>query len=210
MGIVVTDMLISGWLLGLAIALPVGPLITELIRRGLAGGFWKAWQVGLGAAASHVILVALTLLGVVTLLDRPFWHVLLGVLGACVLGWLGWQAILTGAAAVPAVQAEPSGHPFTAGFAIGIANPITLLWFLTAGGALILGTGASRSGGLAVAFGAGFVCGILCWDTVMAALSGFGRRWMGRTAMRALNMIAGVVFWGFAVRLALRVVAVVR
>ncbi len=205
-----TDMLISGWLLGLAIALPVGPLITELIRRGLAGGFWKAWQVGLGAAASHVILVTLTLLGVVTLLDRPFWHVLLGIVGVGVLGWLGWQAMLTGAAAISGGMTEPTGHPFAAGFAIGIANPITLLWFLTAGGALILGTGADRGGGLAVAFGAAFVCGVLCWDTVMAALSGFGSRWLGRGAMRALNVVAGLVFWGFAIRLAIRVIAFTR
>ncbi len=203
-------MLMSGWLLGLAIALPVGPLITELIRRGLAGGFWKAWQVGLGAAASHVILVTLTLVGVLTLLEGPFWHVLLGIVGACVLGWLGWQAILIGAAASPTGAAEPTGHPFAAGFAIGIANPITLLWFLTAGGALILGTGADRSATLAVAFGAAFVCGVLCWDTVMCALSGFGRRWMGRGAMRVLNIIAGLVFWAFAIRLVLRIMAYVH
>ncbi|HTX53470.1 MAG TPA: LysE family transporter [Candidatus Baltobacteraceae bacterium] len=200
----------SGWLLGLAIALPVGPLITELIRRGLAGGFWKAWQVGLGAAASHVILVALTLLGVITLLDSPFWHVLLGITGVLVLGWLGVQAIRTGAASPATAAAEPHGHPFAAGFAIGIGNPITLLWFLTAGGALIMGSDAGRSAGLAVAFGASFVCGVLCWDTVMAALSGFGRRWMRRGAVRALNLIAGVVFWGFAVRLFLRLLTYAR
>ena len=197
-------MLVSGWLLGLAIALPVGPLITELIRRGLAGGFFQAWQVGLGAAVSHVILVTLTLLGVVALLDRPFWHVLLGVAGVLILGWLGLQAIRAGAAEPMKEAGAPRGHPFAAGFAIGIGNPITLLWFLTAGGALIMGTGAQRTAGLAVAFGASFVLGVLCWDTVMSALSGCGRRWMGRRTLRILNVIAGLVFWGFAARLLVR------
>lgn len=53
------EVIVSGWMIGLAIALPVGPVITELIRRGLRGGFLQAWLVGLGAAASHAILVCL-------------------------------------------------------------------------------------------------------------------------------------------------------
>ena len=75
------EVLVSGWMIGIAIALPVGPVITELIRRGLQGGFLQAWLVGLGAAAAHLILVTLTLLGVVALLDRPIWHTLLGTGG---------------------------------------------------------------------------------------------------------------------------------
>src|SRR5512139_2451838 len=91
-----TEVVISAWLIGVAIPLPVGPVITELIRRGLAGGFLQGWLVGLGAAASHAILVALTLLGVVTLLDRPLWHMVLGVGGVLVLAYLGADAFRAG------------------------------------------------------------------------------------------------------------------
>jgi len=197
-----TEVVISGWLIGVAIALPVGPVITELIRRGLAGGFLQGWLVGVGAAASHAILVALTLLGVVTLFDRPLWHTVLGVGGVLVLGYLGVDAFRAGVTPPSADTLAPTGHPFLAGFGIGIANPITLLWFLTVGGALIAAQGEGRMGGLAVAFGASFVIGVLCWDTVVAALAGAGRRWMGTRTLRALNAIAGVVFFGFALRLA--------
>ena len=196
------EVVISGWLIGVAIALPVGPVITELIRRGLAGGFLQGWLVGVGAAASHAILVALTLLGVVTLFDRPVWHTVLGVGGVLVLGYLGVDAFRAGVTPPSAEAFAPPGHPFVVGFGIGIANPITLLWFLTVGGALIAAQGQGRAGGLAVAFGASFVIGVLCWDTVVAALAGAGRRWMGPRTLRALNAIAGLVFFGFALRLA--------
>ncbi|OGB96558.1 MAG: hypothetical protein A2Z31_09750 [candidate division NC10 bacterium RBG_16_65_8] len=169
-----SEVLISGWLIGVAIALPVGPVITELIRRGLSGGFLQGWLVGLGAAASHAILVALTLLGVVTLFDRPLWHVLLGLGGVIVLGYLGLDAFRAGVAPPSLEAAASAGHPFLAGFGIGIANPITLLWFLTVGGGLIAAQGGGRTAGLAVAFGASFVFGVLCWDTVVAALAGAG------------------------------------
>lgn len=214
------EVLVSGWLIGVAIALPVGPVITEVIRRGLRAGFLSAWQVGLGAAASHAILVSLTLLGVVALLDRPIWHSILGSAGILVLGYLGVDALrastvlpaaqdaaraglsaLSAVAQAGATHAAQAGHPFLVGFSIGIANPITLLWFLTVGGALIAAHGGGRPGRLAVAFGVSFVSGVLCWDTVVATLAGYGRRWMGRATLRAINVIASVVFFGFAARL---------
>lgn len=195
------EVLVSGWLIGVAIALPVGPVITEVIRRGLRAGFLPAWQVGLGAAASHAILVSLTLLGVVALLDRPIWHSILGGAGVLVLGYLGVDALRASTVLPAAEDAAPAGHPFLVGFGIGIANPITLLWFLTVGGALIAAHGGGRPGPLAVAFGVSFVSGVLCWDTVVATLAGYGRRWMGQATLRAINVIASVVFFGFAARL---------
>ncbi len=195
------EVVVSGWMIGVAIALPVGPVITEIIRRGLRDGFLAAWQVGLGAAASHAILVALTLLGVVTLLDRPIWHAVLGGAGILVLGYLGVDALR--ASTLPPLANGPvaAGHPFVVGFGIGIANPITLLWFLTVGGAMIAAHSGGGMGRLAVGFGVSFVIGVLCWDTVVAGLAGYGRRWMGARTLKALNVTAGLVFLGFAVRL---------
>lgn len=195
------EVAVSGWLIGLAIALPVGPVITEIIRRGLRAGFLPAWLVGLGAAASHGILVCLTLWGVVAVVDRPMWHAILGGAGILVLGYLGVDALRASTDPPTAENASRAGRPFLVGFSIGISNPITLLWFLTVGGALIGAHGGGRSGALAVAFGVGFVFGVLCWDTVVAWMSGCGRRWMGAKTLRAINVMAGLVFFGFAVRL---------
>lgn len=195
------EVIVSGWLIGVAIALPVGPLITELIRRGLRGGFLQAWMVGLGAALSHGILVSLTLLGVVALLDRPIWHTILGVAGTLVLGYLGVDALRASTSPPDPEDGGQGSHPFLAGFGIGISNPITLLWFLTVGGALIAAHGGDGTRLLAVLFGVSFICGVLSWDTVMAGLAGYGRRWMGAGMLKALNMTAGIVFFGFALRL---------
>ncbi len=195
------EVLVSGWLIGLAIALPVGPVITEIIRRGLRAGFLPAWLVGLGAAASHAILVSLTFLGMVALLDRPIWHTILGGAGILVLGYLGVDALRASTDPPTAEDASRAGRPFLVGFGIGISNPITLLWFLTVGGALIAAHGGGGSGLLAVAFGVSFICGVLCWDTVVAYLAGCGRRWMGQRTLRVINTVAGAVFLGFAIRL---------
>jgi threonine/homoserine/homoserine lactone efflux protein len=204
------EVLVSGWLIGVAIALPVGPVITEIIRRGLRAGFLSGLMVGLGAAASHAILVSLTLLGVVALLDRPIWHAILGGAGILVLGYLGVDALRASTVPPDTEDASQAGRPFLVGFSIGISNPITLLWFLTVGGALIAAHGGGRSGLLAVAFGASFVSGVLCWDTVVAYLAGCGRRWTGQRTLRVINTVAGLVFFGFAVRLGWKLVQTFR
>ncbi len=203
------EVLVSGWLIGVAIALPVGPVITELIRRGLRGGFLQAWLVGLGAAASHAILVSLTLVGVVALLDRPAWHAILGAAGTIVLGYLGVDALQASTTPPDPGDEGRGSHPFLVGFGIGISNPITLLWFLTVGGALIAAHGGGTTR-LAVAFGVSFICGVLSWDTVMAYLAGWGRRWMGPKTLRAINVVAGLVFFGFALRLLWKLAQILR
>ena len=204
------EVIASGWLIGVAIALPVGPVITELIRRGLRGGFLQAWLVGLGAAASHAILVSLTLVGVVALLDRPIWHIILSGAGTGVLGYLGVAAFRASTTPPDAGEEGQGGHPFLVGFGIGISNPITLLWFLTVGGALIAAHGGGGAGPLAVTFGVSFICGVLSWDTVVAGLAGYGRRWMGAKTLKALNVTAGLVFFGFALRLLWRLAQTLR
>src|SRR3972149_7096073 len=109
------EVVLSGWMIGVAIALPVGPVITEIIRRGLRAVFLGAWQVGLGAAASHAILVALTLLGVVTLLDRPIWHAVLGGAGVLVLAYLGVDAFRASTQPPAGTGPGPAGEPFPGG-----------------------------------------------------------------------------------------------
>jgi chemosensory pili system protein ChpE len=204
------EVIVSGWLIGVAIALPVGPVITEIIRRGLRAGFLPAWLVSLGAAASHAILVSLTLLGVVTLLDRPTWHAVLGGAGVLVLGYLGVDALRAGADPPTPEDATRAGRPFLVGFSIGIANPITLLWFLTVGGGLIAAHGGGGTARSAIAFGASFIIGVVCWDTVVAGLAGYGRRWMGPKTLRALNVTAGLVFFAFALRLGWKLAQMLR
>ena len=100
--------------------------------------------------------------------------------------------------------------PFVAGVSIGISNPITLLWFLTVGGGLIAAHGGGGTGLLAVLFGVSFILGVLSWDTVVAGLAGYGRRWMGPKTMKTLNVTAGLVFFGFALRLLWRLAQTLR
>jgi threonine/homoserine/homoserine lactone efflux protein len=143
-------------------------------------------------------------------LDRPTWHAVLGGAGVLVLGYLGVDALRAGADPPTPEDATRAGRPFLVGFSIGIANPITLLWFLTVGGGLIAAHGGGGTARSAIAFGASFIIGVVCWDTVVAGLAGYGRRWMGPKTLRALNVTAGLVFFAFALRLGWKLAQMLR
>jgi len=58
------------------------------------------------------------------------------------------RAALHAGTEVPTAEdASRGGRPFLVGFSIGISNPITLLWFLTVGGALIAAHGGGGGPG---------------------------------------------------------------
>lgn len=191
----------NGLLVGISLAMPIGPVLTETIRRGLAFGFLPAWQVTLGAATAHVIFVALTYLGLLATLDQPGIHLALGAAGVLVLGYLGIGAIRTGVSPEALRGQGRQGRPYVVGFGISIGNPITILWFLTIGAGLIArhteGAGRAAVG----AFLVSLLLGIFLWDTLVAAVAGWSSRWTRPAILRGVNVVSGLILLGFATSL---------
>jgi threonine/homoserine/homoserine lactone efflux protein len=52
-----------GFLLGWSVAWPPGPINAEIVRRGLARGFWPAYGVGLGASTGDAAWAIAVVLG---------------------------------------------------------------------------------------------------------------------------------------------------
>lgn len=76
-------------ILGLSIAAPVGPINIEIIKRGLAFGFWPALFVGLGGMSSDLLLMGAMFLGIATLLSWMWVKVSLMLVGCIVLIQVG-------------------------------------------------------------------------------------------------------------------------
>jgi threonine/homoserine/homoserine lactone efflux protein len=87
-------LLARSFLLGLAIAAPVGPTSMTAIRRGLATGAWAAFWIGMGAALTDFAYIAATYLGFTPVLSRvPGLKTILYAAGAVVLGRIAYGAI---------------------------------------------------------------------------------------------------------------------
>ncbi len=126
--------LMTGLLVGFAIAVPIGPMGLLCIQRTLAGGMVVGVSTGLGAATVNVVYGAVILLGLGALTP---WIAggtrLLSALGGL---FLLWSAVLTlwrgSAMGVPSRTVAPS--PLTAyasAVAFNATNPMSLILILS-------------------------------------------------------------------------------
>ncbi|MGI5840274.1 MAG: LysE family translocator [bacterium] len=208
------ETILTGMVIGLSVAAPVGPTSIELIKRGLRSGFGDAWMVGLGAATADAAYLILATLGVAPLITKfPAVKLAMWLFGFLVLGYLGWSGIKdfrrgsapdleTGGAA----RTDRSSYLF--GLAITLTNPMTIaLWLSIAGGVLstgVAGGAGSGAGASAAAFVAGAALGGVGWFTFLAYLASLGRKYLKPGMFRYIAGIAGVILLLFAARFGFR------
>jgi putative LysE/RhtB family amino acid efflux pump len=211
-------LLVRSFLLGLAIAAPVGPTSMTAIRRGLATGAWAAFWVGMGAALTDFLYIAATYAGLTPLLERvPGLKTVLYIAGAFVLARIAWGAIrdaLSGAGTPVVVSAEPAvvvvRERWTTlvmlGVGITLINPATITYWLSVGGAFVAANLVDRS--FAGAFGAMLAiwAGSAFWFSILAGIVGVARARIEQLPwlFRAVGLVSGLILLAFAIAFAVR------
>jgi len=202
--------------LGLAYASAPGAVNAETIRRGLSHGFRPAFLIQAGSLLGDVGWAVLALVGLAVILRDATLQAALGVAGSLLLLWFASSA-LRGAAsptgepdeeAVPARSQMPSA--LGAGILFSIANPFGPVFWLGVGGGLAAGGTFQQSVAGVIAFVAAFAAGALAWAIGVSAVLGFARRWATPPLFRLVDLVCGLAFGFFGVRLLLDSVAVLR
>lgn len=196
------DLLLRGILLGLAVAMPVGPIGVLCIQRSLAGGFWTGFSGGIGTAAADAVYAALAATGFAVLAGSlgPAQDILRWG-GAAFILWLGWRTIAA-PVAERAADLPQQGQPirlFVVTFLLTMSNPATILSFaaLFAG----LGLAAEPTVDAAVSAVAGVFIGSLLWWAILSGGVAALRQRIGAESRRWINRIAGAVLIVFAIAL---------
>lgn len=196
------DLLLRGILLGLAVAMPVGPIGVLCIQRSLAGGFWTGFSGGIGTAVADAVYAALAAAGFAVLAGSigPAQDILRWG-GAAFILWLGWRTIAS-PVAERAADLPQQGSPvrlFAVTFLLTMSNPATILSFaaLFAG----LGLAAEPTLDAAVSAVAGVFIGSLLWWAVLSGGVAALRQRIGAESRRWINRIAGAALIIFAIAL---------
>ena len=147
-----------GFVLGFAIAAPVGPIGTLVIRRSLTHGLVAGLATGMGAAVADTIYAAAAALGVATGAEALTTSWPFRVFAAALLAWLAVRIWLepTSLRTAEPINAASHGRAFASTVALTLANPSTILSFAAASTAI--GVGASSHPQGAVLFAAGILC----------------------------------------------------
>jgi threonine/homoserine/homoserine lactone efflux protein len=131
--------LLKGMLIGVVIAIPVGPVGILCIRRTILDGRLAGLFSGLGAASADSLFGIIAAFGLTVVSDWLFnYQDWLRIGGAAFLLYVGITALLADPMARTRSDRDPEGllGDFASTFALTIANPVTILSFLAIFGAI--------------------------------------------------------------------------
>jgi threonine/homoserine/homoserine lactone efflux protein len=194
-------LLLSGVVMGLIAAVPIGPVNLICIRRTFAFGPVNGFASGLGAAVGDGIFAAIMGFGLTWIAQLIEGYTpIIELIGGALMVWMGWKTFTS----PPLPRVADDGDKGGAGllkamastFALTITNPVTLLSFgvMFAGlGGLAGGAGSFNDASFVVA---GVVGGSAGWWLVLTTVIGFFHARIDEKAVRLINRACGVLVVG--------------
>jgi threonine/homoserine/homoserine lactone efflux protein len=131
--------LLKGLLVGIVIAVPVGPVGVLCIRRTILDGRLAGLFSGLGAATADSVFGIIAGYGLTVISDSLFYYQdFLRIGGAAFLLYVGISSLISDPMERRRSDDDPEGllGDFASTFAITITNPVTILSFLAIFGAI--------------------------------------------------------------------------
>ncbi len=189
-----------GFLVGFAVAAPLGPIGVLVIERSLREGRARGFFTGLGAAAADAVFALLGAMGTSLAARFVAQSAWLQIAGGAFLVWLGARA-WRGRHDVAAAEASPSrtGHAraFFSTFALTLTNPATIFSFAAVSAGLGLGTGTASTPAAAALLAASVLAGSAAWWLGLSIGVALLRGRLGSRSMRAIRVGSGAVLAGF-------------
>ena len=166
-----------GAVFGVVLAAPPGPMNAIIAEESVLRGWPAGFKAGLGAMLADALFFALAYVGAVAIVARTSSiRAALYLLGGALMLYFAVGALRdAGAARSFSGGVDPASTGFRKAFALALTNPYQIVWWLTAGVALLdpgsidaFGLSLATAGGPTVVVG--FFGGILCWAVGFPAM----------------------------------------
>jgi threonine/homoserine/homoserine lactone efflux protein len=189
---------IQGIIIGLTLAVPVGPISLVCIHRTVANGRLHGIVSGLGVATSDSFYAAVAFLGLTAVSGLIIGHqTLFRLLAGIALILVGIRVFQS----VPRAISEDDGQePYLRDYlsllAIAGANPLTIIFFIM----ILPGFGVVAQGTTliaAVPFVAGVFLGSALWWIILCGSLGTVRSRLSARNLRRINQASGILVTGF-------------
>jgi threonine/homoserine/homoserine lactone efflux protein len=188
---------VKGILVGIVIAVPVGPVGVMCIRRTVLEGKLAGFVSGLGAATADAVFGIVAGFGLTVVSDWLLgYQQWLRTAGACLLLAVGGHSLL--ARRPPKLSSAPKPESlswyYVSTFALTLTNPITILAFLAIFAAVGL-TGAGATLGRAAILVLGVWVGSLLWWLALSFGVGFFFRSFEPRHLAWINRGSGAILF---------------
>lgn len=186
------------FVIGLAVAAPVGAMGILCIQRTISHG-WKSGVVtGLGIATADALFAALAAFGITAISDLLVsYQAPLRIAGGVGLLWLAWRALSAHPESMSDAGTLSSSRMFASALGLTLTNPMTIIAFsaIFAGAGLV--SQSTWQGAVTVT--AGVALGSLTWWVVLSVIVGAIRHGLSPSVMVWINRVSGAVLAAFGV-----------
>lgn len=195
-------LILSGVVMGLIAAVPIGPVNLICIRRSFAFGPLNGFVSGLGAALGDGIFAAVSGFGLTWIAQLiEGYAAVIELIGGALMVWMGYRTFVSPPLPRCADDKPDSGgtnllREMVSTFALTVTNPVTLLSFgvMFAGlGGLAGGAGDFNDASLVVA---GVVAGSTGWWLALTTVISLFHAKIDDGTMRLINRICGILVVG--------------
>ncbi|MBN2755096.1 MAG: LysE family transporter [Candidatus Goldbacteria bacterium] len=173
-------------LLGFTLAAPVGPVNSEIMRRGLQGGFKPAFLFSLGACTADFVIMIMVFSGFKNFLSGGPVERVIYFAGVIFIIYLGAKSCITAFSIKSKKTAAIYGTNYLQGFLLTLLNPMTLIWW-TGLSAIVLKNSAYfwLTGGTAV------LAGVLLWTLFFSVLTAGGKKVLNEKVISVISLVSG-------------------
>jgi threonine/homoserine/homoserine lactone efflux protein len=204
------SLFLQGMIVGLTLAIPVGPISLVCIHRTVAGGRLHGIFSGLGVATSDSFYAAVAFLGLTAVSGLIIGHqTTFRFIAGIALVLVGIQVFRSVPAAVTERTKDPESYirDYLSLLAIAAANPLTIIFFIT----ILPGFGVVAHGTTLIAaipFVAGVFLGSAVWWIVLCGSLGTIRSRLSMDNLRWINRISGILVTCFGAGMLVLLLAV--
>jgi threonine/homoserine/homoserine lactone efflux protein len=189
---------LKGWIIGLSIAVPVGPIGILCIRRTLVQGRITGFLSGLGAASADALYGAIAGFGLTFLSNFLVGQRIgLHLIGGGLLCFIGGKTFFSKPPEQgPSVGGNSLWNAYFSTFFLTLTNPMTILFFAAvfAGLGVVSTRDHYLSAGILVL---GVFVGSSMWWLILSGFTGVLQGLFNFKRLQWLNRISGLVIIGF-------------
>ncbi len=191
--------LVRGFAIGLAVAIPVGPIALLCMRRTLERGFLIGFGTGLGAAIADLFYASIAAFGISAVEEVLLkYRTALSFIGGIFL------LILAARTAMGKVAAQREVNPrtgsavtaFASGFVLTATNPLTVLGFVAIFAGFGVGEGLTDTS-RAVSLVIGVMAGSILWWLILNGIVARIRHFFAPRTLQRVNLAAGALIAAF-------------
>ena len=187
----------KAFMLGLAIAAPLGPVGLLCIQRTMISGFRSGLSTGLGAATADAIYMFIAASGIYSLMNflslNAVWFRLAGGVMLLVLGVLAASKKSVTAVDLSTPKTSDYAKDYVSALALTLSNPFTIAAFAA------VFAGLSLTGAQAVPYVAGVFSGSLFWWLFLSLNLKFLQGKLAGFHLFLINMVSGFTIIAFGI-----------